>query len=270
MDSIESLATEFHREGYLILEDCIPLDALDAARELMLSSSQDIEARLDEAGVKPGNVDHFLAVRPAAMDQAAYDELRALVSGNFPKTVKGHDAFWDLLGSERLRAVLKRILDAGHLYLHMFPSPRRVVPTSSLAAVPRHVDRQYNGHMSNFVTVWVPIEAFAENAGGVRVFPKSHEFANTPAEGEARRLDNDLWFAPVHGDLSDGVFARVPKGGALLLHRDVVHESVLNRSGSVRLSADLRVFGDRDTTTKHYLDLQERKVFEPSTGERHV
>jgi hypothetical protein len=65
------------------------------------------------------------------------------------------------------------------------------------------------------------------------------------------------------------VLAEVPRRGALLLHQSLVHESVLNRSSMTRLSVDLRIFGDRDRTTKHYLDLQTFEVFEPPTGEIH-
>jgi len=270
MDSTARLAEKFHREGYLILDDCIPLPSLCAVKTLLSSSSAEIGKVLRERGIGDDNVESFLAKPPADLDASEYSELKALVSGNFPRNIKAHPALWDLLGGERLTSVLKRILGAERLYLHMFPSPRHVAPSSVLAAVPRHVDRQYNGHMSNFVTVWVPVEAFSENMGGVRVFPKSHNVAHNPEIDESARLENDLWFAPIRSDLGDGVLATVTKGSALLLHRDLVHESALNLSGYVRLSADLRVFGDQDSTTKHYLDLQEKKIFEPLTGERHV
>lgn len=263
------MVERFHKDGYLILENCVSSGALADVKRLLLGACRDIEKNLSQVPEAQADIDHFLLERPRYVDKQQYQELTALLSGNFSREVKAHPSLWALLSETRLRSVLKTVLRSENLYLHMFPSPRHVAPSSRYAAVPRHVDRQYNSHLSNFITVWVPVETFEPNMGGVCVFPGTHFSTEHFSGGDGRRLETDLWFAPIRQDLDEGVLAEVPRRGALLLHQSLVHESVLNRSSMTRLSVDLRIFGDRDRTTKHYLDLQTFEVFEPPTGEIH-
>ena len=54
-------------------------------------------------------------------------------------------------------------------------------------------------------------------------------------------------------------------GDIVVMGDELVHESVPNTSERVRLSIDFRFFGDNSTSSKHYLDLQERKVIAPTS-----
>ena len=53
-------------------------------------------------------------------------------------------------------------------------------------------------------------------------------------------------------------------GDCLVLNRWVVHGSVANTSDRTRVSTDFRFFPSRETSTKHYLDMQEWRVIDPA------
>jgi ectoine hydroxylase-related dioxygenase (phytanoyl-CoA dioxygenase family) len=150
----------------------------------------------------------------------------------------------------------------------MYPSPRAVLPGNALAGVPRHTDRQYNQHMSHFLTVWAPIDCFDPEMGGVIVHPGSHRMLTPPTE---QRTPGGLWFSETGAVAQDsGVLQVLRRGDALLIDEHLLHASAPNRSTRTRLSIDLRVFGDHGVTTKHYLDCQDWTVYAPPAGKRHA
>lgn len=52
-------------------------------------------------------------------------------------------------------------------------------------------------------------------------------------------------------------------GGLLALNKWIVHASMANKSKRIRYSIDHRFFGSKDSSSKHYLDLQNGKLISP-------
>lgn len=204
--------------------------------------------------------------RGAGLDDLTPDE-RALVAGNFPRDFKGSPLVREVLESLPLQAALRELLDSDRLYLHFYPTPRHVGPGNGRAAVPRHTDRQYNDHMSSFVTLWVPIDCHRPEQGGITVYPGTHR---APTQNTSRRSDDGLWFEATGQNASNGELLVLRPGDALVLDQHLLHESAPNRSQRTRLSIDYRLFGANATTSKHYYDLQSRRVIAPPDGDRHV
>ena len=53
-------------------------------------------------------------------------------------------------------------------------------------------------------------------------------------------------------------------GDVVVMGNETVHESMPNKSGRTRLSIDFRFFGDNSQSSKHYLDLAQRRVIAPA------
>ncbi len=243
--------------GYAVVANAIDTRAISEVRTWLQGEAAAARARLAA-----------LRERADAAGTPLDEEGSALFSGNFPGRVKGSPLLWRLLAdSPPLLAALRAVLRSDRLYLHMYPSPRFIDPGNDAAGVPTHVDRQYNSHLSDFVTVWVPIDCFEAHVGGVAVHARSHH--GKTAWRDVPRLSSNLWFEAIPST-GGGELLVLRPGDALLIHPDTLHASGLNRSEKTRLSCDFRVFGRHDTTTKHYLDLTLQQVFEPGTGERHV
>jgi ectoine hydroxylase-related dioxygenase (phytanoyl-CoA dioxygenase family) len=114
--------------------------------------------------------------------------------------------------------------------------------------------------MTAFVTLWVPLVETDEECGGVGVY-----------EGTGRSPEHSVgqdrfWLQPVAAE-GRPVHHAMSRGDALLLNRWIVHQSMPNRSARTRLSIDFRFFGEHDSSTKHYLDLQRRVVVPPPEQE---
>ena len=190
---------------------------------------------------------------------------RDTLSGNFLQTTRLSERLWRIVRRRRLQSALRDILDTRRLYMHMLPSARYVLPGNGHAGVPAHRDMGYNGHLTDFVTVWVPLVEIDDACGGVRVFEDSAEDAPRSDE-PPRMLDNGLWLAGVETGAYQARDSKFSPGDALFLDKNVVHESRPNTSTRTRYSIDFRFFGENATTTKHYLDMQEWKVVAPGDG----
>ncbi len=256
----ERAARDLAEQGYALVRGVVPVELLEAVRRRLASSAADAVAQVerhfgrDAASLCTGLDAPSISALPRALQDA--------ISGNFPPDVKGDHSLLELLRTPKLTGVLRSVLGSDRLFVHAYPSPRFVLPSNNLAAVPRHRDRQYNDHLSRFVTVWVPIDCFFRERGGVLLYPKSH---TDRAEGTRRRADG-LWFEPVSTRGRAGVQEDVAPGDVLLLHEGVVHESVPNTSDGTRLSIDFRVFGAGDTSTKHHVALDTMILHAPGEG----
>lgn len=247
--AVESL----QQNGFVVLKGVIDVGALDRVRAAMIA--------------EVGRIRRPDAPLTEAILEKMLPEERDLVSGNFPRSFKSSSLLRELVDAAPVREAMKALLGTERLYLHMFPSPRHIAPGNGLAAVPRHTDRQYNDHMSTFVTLWVPVDCFTPDRGGVIVHPRTHL---NPTMNTSQRTTDGLWFEATGEAASNGQLLVLSPGDALVLHEHLLHESAPNRSNAYRFSIDFRLFGDRATTTKHYYDLQTHTVFEPPNGERHV
>ncbi len=193
---------------------------------------------------------------------------RDALSGNFLRATRLSERLWQIPGLRNLQAALRDVLDTRRLYMHMLPSARHVLPGNRHAGVPAHRDTSYNGHMTDFVTVWVPLVEIDDACGGVRVFEDSAE--PVPANGAPPgMLDNGLWFAGLETRAYKARDCIFSPGDALFLDNSILHESLPNRSARTRYSIDFRFFGENATTKKHYLDMQDWRVYAPGTGSRH-
>ena len=158
-------------------------------------------------------------------------------------------------------AILHEILGTDRLFLHMPPMARAVMPEAPHAAVPLHQDASYNPHLRDFLTLWVPLVPIDDVCGGVAVYPMSHRTETITGPPPA----ND-WLPAIHPPegAERVVLAPLRLGDVVILHPKVMHESMRNRSGHVRLSCDYRFFGDGSTSAKHYWDLAEDRLVEPT------
>lgn len=143
--------------------------------------------------------------------------------------------------------------------MHMPPTARFVLPGNTQAAVPPHQDISYNRHMSNFVTVWVPLIEITEKCGGVIVFPGN----NVEEVSQTGNTGSSFWQDAVPTNEMESVHCLMKEGSILALNKYTIHKSATNLSHDIRISIDFRFFGKGDSSAKHFLDLKTLKVCGP-------
>lgn len=185
-------------------------------------------------------------------------DLRMTMSGHFPLQARLSPRLWALPRLPAVRAMLEALFNDTRLFMHMPPVARFVLPGNRHAGVPAHQDVSYNKHMSDFVTVWVPMVTIDEACGGVAIFEGS---GAEPEHAMSKR--DGFWFKPVPSEKYKRVHFPMNVGDALLLNPRVIHGSMPNHSTRTRISVDYRFFGGADHSTKHVLDMQTWKVIEP-------
>ena len=256
----------FATDGYQILRDVVDLSVIDGVRDF-LNSRIAPELALAAQAIGCTDVLQIFAAARTMVNKTGRDSVDALskevkdtLTGHFSLRTRLSKELWDIPREPRLRAAISEVLGSEHLFLHMPPTARFVLPRSEFTGVPAHQDVSYNKHMSDFVTVWVPLVPIDEYCGGVTVY-RGSAFA---PEVEVTH-GQSLWREPVsvHGYAPE--HCAMNPGDALLLNKWIIHAATPNRSERTRLSIDFRFFGASDGSTKHYLDLQQWRVIPPRT-----
>lgn len=186
-------------------------------------------------------------------------EWKHLVRGELPLEVRISPSLKVICEEPWLTAFLRETLNDPIIRMHHPPSIRVARPGMSSSLVPLHQDRSYATHLREFVTVWVPLCDIDDAAGGLEVVARARTGDAIPHRTAG------IWLN-MEGTVSDD--DRVPMfcrfGDVIVFGPQLVHGSRPNRSARIRLSVDYRFFASRETSPKHFYDLEHREVIPPS------
>ena len=253
--------THFQSHGYQVIPGLIDREVVKSLLTYLSSDADDAltllmaDLRCNDVTTLCTRIDE-VAARPDF--ESVPKAQRLVMSGHFPLETRLSRTLWQVPRLAAVRRVLESALNHRELYLHMPPTARFVLPGNKHAAVPAHQDISYNKHMSDFVTLWVPLTTIDDACGGVAVF----EGSGQPIE-RLDSFDQKFWLKGVATDGLRRAHCTMQPGDVLLLNKWIVHESVPNTSSRVRYSIDFRFFSGREQSSKHLLDMQQWRVIEP-------
>lgn len=249
-------------KGYQIFRGMVAKDAIATVRDFLQQELEDALGTLEPLGVRADPQGASADIRRilASPDADTLDRsLRSTMTGHYPLDTRLHPALWAIPRDGGVREVLTGLLDADALRMHMPPTARFVLPQNGAAGVPPHQDISYNHHMSDFITMWVPLVEIDEACGGLRVFSGAQQ-AELPTKLAAYGMWNEA--VPTDGIEAVNCIPMHP-GDVLIFNKFLIHQSMANISDRTRLSVDFRFFRDSDTSQKHYLDMQSWQVVAP-------
>jgi len=242
--------SQFHAQGYLVVENLIAPATLAAVREELHEVVErtirqlQAEGRLREVFADAG-FDRQLACI-AQQDLALASEVIARVHGRAGEGGHIGPAMFDLMTHPALLDAMASLLGPELVGSSVYRI-RPKAPGLAKGAVPWHQDSGYLlGHCDGelIVTCWIPlVDATVEN-GCLYVLPQAHRqgilrhYTGGPS-GYLVIRDEDL---PAE---QQPMPVPVPKGGALLLTNMTPHASYVNQSSHMRWSVDLRYQGDQ-------------------------
>jgi hypothetical protein len=256
-EPFEALASD----GFAVFRGVIGDDAIRSVRAFLSAKSAEAISTIRKYGLPEDLLECGRSIQKLLDDsgQRLQRDDAMLLTGHFPLDVRLSQSLWAIPRDPELLALLREILGASRLFMHMPPAARFVLPGNSAAGVPPHQDISYNAHMADFVTIWVPLVEVDAECGGVTIFKGSHrsEIADTTLSGP-------VWLR----EISTSGYERIDcvpmaPGDILVFRPRVIHGSMANDSSRMRLSVDFRFFGENVASTKHYLDLQSWQVTDP-------
>ena len=159
--------------------------------------------------------------------------------------------------------------------MHMPLMARFVLPGNGGAGVPAHTDSQYNNHMSDFVTVWIPLVPVDGDCGGVRIFEGARADQTMLSDPALNAAFTSGATRDWHSGLDTSGLARfecipMEPADALYFRPLVVHESMANRSARIRFSLDMRFLLSGATTTKTTFDFASGRTINPVEEEENA
>jgi ectoine hydroxylase-related dioxygenase (phytanoyl-CoA dioxygenase family) len=151
---------------------------------------------------------------------------------------------------EGLVRTLKSILNSDNVFSHMPPMVRFVEPNYPYAAVPIHNDVTYNSHLTNFITIWVPLVPTSQLCQGVLFYEGKEENKVKNSKNKS-----NFWFDGLTVDESKAKHFDMEPGDIVIFSSDKIHGSGVNVASYTRYSIDFRCFRQSNDTTKHYINL---------------
>jgi len=257
--------SHFHADGYQIVGGILPENRISGIRSLLESEMDEVLLRLSRHGINGSLGDIVAAIDRCVSETPAAEmefEFSTLLSGHFPLQVRLSEVLWSVPLSDQVQELARAALRSRRIYLHMPSVARFVFPRNSHAAVPAHQDISYNEHMSDFITMWVPLVPIDDDCGGVAVYEQTKD-----TEIMLRDAVRELWLPAIETQgLKRVRCSPMNPGDVLIFGPRLIHESVANVSNRVRLSVEYRFFGEGTASTKHFLDLQTGRVVDPRPG----
>jgi len=254
----------FADEGVLVIKQALPAAVCRETHDYLTTALSDMAAlfarhRIAADAPDAGAQVARLLEQPAAVPP----EDRHVLLGHFPLPVRLSEALWRIPLALAAQPLLYALLGATKLFVHMPPTARFVLAGNVKAAVPAHQDVTYNKHLGPFCVVWVPLVEIDRACGGMAVYPRT--------QGRGELFCGDA-VAPADGWIPGVTVAGLDRvelyplapGDVVVMGNETVHESMPNVSARMRLSVDFRFFGDNSRSSKHYLDLAERRVVAPA------
>jgi hypothetical protein len=256
--------SKFKSDGYQIFEEIIPQEIILDVRDFLTRSiSETLGPAKLEIGCSSDSDLLRIINNIAAGHQGGVGGLskstRDALSGHLSLETRLSKTLWKIPYAAKLQEILIALL-GDELHLHMPPTARYVLPGNVHAGVPPHQDISYNKHMTDFITVWVPLVDIDDACGGVTVYEGS---GNAP-EYETGKTDSEFWQQGVPTAGYQPVHCAMKAGGVLVLNKWIIHGSTANRSANIRISVDYRFFGGADRSTKHFLDMKRQHVIQPA------
>jgi hypothetical protein len=264
-DPVAEAARIFRQEGLVCVAGALPRTVVAAVDDFLTAALDDVSGLFAKYGIAlrdPGagtQVERLLDAEAANVPP----EDRHILLGHFPLSVRLDQALWRIPLALAEQDFLYELLGAKRLFAHMPPAARFVLPGNVKAAVPAHQDISYNKHLGSFCVVWVPLVEIDRACGGMAVFPRTHGRGEL-FQGETV-APSDGWIPPIDTRSFERVELQpLAPGDVAVMASETVHESMANRSTRIRLSVDFRFFGENSRSTKHYLDVAERRVVAPA------
>ena len=253
------IATRYRQHDYAVINGFFPDAVISPYRQFIQQAlDADVNATFQRWGLSIADRDCSRKVR-SLLEGTHHLPVadQHVLLGQFPLSARLSDAIMPLAEFIGKSRVMQALLESERLYLHMPPMIRFVPPCYETAAVPPHQDISYNRHMSEFITLWAPMVPITDRCGGLIIYEGSQALPDTITD-EKRP---DSWLPPI--DVSGFAPKRLTglgTGDVVVLSSRIVHQSAPNTSERIRLSMDLRVFGERGTSSKHCIDLQHMQI----------
>jgi len=254
----------FRDEGVIVIKQALPPAVCRATHDYLSGALGENTGLFTRYGIAIDAPDCGAEVARLLEDAANVPPAdRHVLLGHFPLPMRLDESLWQIPLALAEQPLLRALLGATKLFVHMPPTARFVLPGNAKAAVPAHQDVSYNKHLGPFCVVWVPLVEIDRACGGMAVYPR------TQGRGELFAGDNvapaDGWIPEVEvAGLERVELYPLAPGDVVVMGNETVHASMPNLSSRTRLSVDFRFFGENSRSSKHYLDLAARRVVAPA------
>lgn len=227
----------FPRKGWHLERGIIDIDAAQEIQTFLASRYQHVRDLFQDGsgGNKSGG---------------ASEDLQHFLIGEFDLETRLDRRIMKLVRSAEIQKFLCRFFKTNSYLVHYPPMIRFKKPGARGSVVPVHHDIAYNSHMTDFITVWVPLTDIDDACGGLNVYEGSQRLEHVVHESSGP------WKNKAVCDLSAfrerHVTMRV--GDALLFPPTLLHQSAPHRSEQFRYSIDFRVFWGANESNKSFYD----------------
>jgi len=243
----------FGEKGWHLEKSLFDTEAIRKVHGFLLDRRKALQSRFEEWKGEQISSDDDYARHQAAIPQYETNglpkDLRHYLTGEFDLHTRLDKMIVQLLGSPRVFAFLSDALASEHYVVHYPPMIRFKVADAPGSVLPAHQDGPYSPHLTDFVTIWVPLVDIDQECGGLYMFDGSH------LDGVVSHDSSGPWAYGVGETVKTypRTHVEMHAGDALIFPALTIHGSAPQRSRSrQRMSIDFRVIRKPEDTTKSY------------------
>jgi len=255
------LAELFNDKGWQVVPNILEPERVADVRDFLMSRREALQAGFEKwIGEKiesDKDYGRHQAAIPEYEDRGLEKDHRHYLTGEFDLDTRLDMRIVRLLESERVRKAISEQVGQDTYQIHYPPMMRFKCADSPGSLLPPHQDGPYNAHMTDFITVWVPLVDIDEEVGGIIAYNGSHL---TP---DMEHVSAGPWAFGTKDEPTGFEEERVlmKAGDILMFPRNFIHKSAPQLSQErKRYSIDFRIFRNPEDTKKSYYDPQEDKI----------
>jgi len=244
-------AAFYDREGYVVLENLLSEEDMEASRRAMEDKVSQIADELHAAGLIADRLaDRPFEYRLAELFRGLTDKEFLRYGRSWRDRLPGH---FSLMSNPKILDAVESLI-GGEIFANPVYNVRPKVPGVAAGAVPWHQDKSYwpDANANPVITVWIPLVDATELNGCLHIKPRTHR-------KKLLQWHHETYTGTGYTALSDEqlggaatVALPVRAGSAILFNDRCIHMSTPNRSDSVRWSVDLRYQPtDQDPMPQH-------------------
>lgn len=243
--------TFYNEEGYLVLEQYLTEEELEAPKRAMSTKVSQIADELYAAGL----IQDKLEDRPFKYRLAElFNGLTEAQFLNYGRSWRDRlPGYFELMSNPKLLDAVESLI-GGEIYANPVYNVRPKVPGVAAGAVPWHQDKSYwpDANSNPVITVWIPLVDSTHENGCLHLKPRTHK--QRVLDWHRETITGTGYTALKESQLGPTATVALPvkAGSAILFNDRCIHMSTPNLSDEVRWSVDLRYQPtDQDPMPQH-------------------
>ena len=260
--NLNLIKQQYLANGFTIIKGAVKKNKIDVVKKFLSTKKKDEIFKLRKK-IKAKNNQEFIRKikiikKQNQLKKFYTEEEIKCIAGEFPLKIRLSKIYLKIFNNE-IKKIFRDIIGTKDLFVHWPPVSRFVLPKNTTAAVPAHFDKMYNSHLKDFFTCWIPLVKIDKKCGGMKFF-LTNKFNHKINKINKRDVKKKIWLDKLNTRGLKSIKTILNPGDLIIFNKNLIHESLPNKSNYTRYSLDFRFFGKAKNSKKTFYSFKNKKL----------